>query len=367
MSNLPSVQYSPVDYETIEAAVVETERGRWFLSEYQRRNRHTDTQQVLSALERMQSTLTETVQETIAASKVNAIVEPVATDPTVDVLRLDLIEMARRIAETHNEVAAIGSQDENPQHVDMVSGELDAIVRSTEQATSEILESAEQIQEIAWTLREGGFAVETCDAIDVRATNIYLACSFQDLTAQRTTKVIETMRFLENRIHKMINILQGVEGFRISDVAAELMSERVSMGVPPAVDNVLEQNDVDFALKWDDQHANANPELFDDLFVPSDNRPEPPAFEAAAHLDVPLFGDEDAVQPIETASNQGWMTESEIADSLEPIAPVAPAKMMLVSESDPQASTQHAPAMDKMSRLEELDDEALQKKLSLFS
>ena len=31
------------DYEAIEAAVVETNRGRWFLAEYARRNRHADT------------------------------------------------------------------------------------------------------------------------------------------------------------------------------------------------------------------------------------------------------------------------------------------------------------------------------------
>ena len=255
MSNLPSLHYSTIDYETIEAAVVETERGRWFLSEYQRRNRHSDTVQVLGALERMQSSLAETVSEHLSASiAIREQAEPLK-DPALEVLRQDLVEMAMRIADTHTEVAALGSQDHDPKHVDLVSGELDAIVRSTEQATSEILESAEQIQEIAWTLREGGLAVETCDAIDVRATNIYLACSFQDLTAQRATKVIETMRFLENRINKMIGILQGVEGFRISDLANDAAEAAVVSELDDS-DRSLEQNDVDFALQWESEQEN---------------------------------------------------------------------------------------------------------------
>src|SRR4051812_8443361 len=39
------------DYDAIEAAVMETERGRWFLKEYARRNRNTDSLVVLQALD----------------------------------------------------------------------------------------------------------------------------------------------------------------------------------------------------------------------------------------------------------------------------------------------------------------------------
>ena len=42
---------SEADYEAIEAAVMETARGRWFLAEYARRNRNADTQVLLDALE----------------------------------------------------------------------------------------------------------------------------------------------------------------------------------------------------------------------------------------------------------------------------------------------------------------------------
>jgi hypothetical protein len=41
------------DFEQIEAAVLETERGRWFLQEYARRLRAVETAQILAAVERL--------------------------------------------------------------------------------------------------------------------------------------------------------------------------------------------------------------------------------------------------------------------------------------------------------------------------
>jgi Rad3-related DNA helicase len=47
------VTFGDLDFDTIEAAVMETARGRWFLKEYARRNRHADTQAILAAVERL--------------------------------------------------------------------------------------------------------------------------------------------------------------------------------------------------------------------------------------------------------------------------------------------------------------------------
>ncbi len=43
------------DYETIEAAVTETVRGRWFLNEFARRNRMGEMRQLLDAMARLES------------------------------------------------------------------------------------------------------------------------------------------------------------------------------------------------------------------------------------------------------------------------------------------------------------------------
>jgi hypothetical protein len=53
----PPAPISDHDYEAIAEAVVETERGRWFLAEFARRNRNADTALVLSALEQIERRL----------------------------------------------------------------------------------------------------------------------------------------------------------------------------------------------------------------------------------------------------------------------------------------------------------------------
>lgn len=180
------------DYEAIEAAVMETQRGRWFLAEYARRNRTADTNMLLAAIERLESAVSREREA-----------------DRMDRLRFDLVEMARAITSTKREIAAIRPSDGAPSDLLVASEALDGIVGTTERATSDILEAAEHVQEAAWTLREDGARDDLCDELDRRATDIYTSCSFQDLTAQRTKRIIETLRFLEGRINAMIDVWGG--------------------------------------------------------------------------------------------------------------------------------------------------------------
>jgi hypothetical protein len=46
----PKCEVTNSDYDAIESAIMESSRGRWFLSEYARRIRHADTNLLLSAI-----------------------------------------------------------------------------------------------------------------------------------------------------------------------------------------------------------------------------------------------------------------------------------------------------------------------------
>ncbi len=74
-------------------------------------------------------------------------------------------------------------------------------------------------------MREKGTDIELCDKIDQRATDIYTACSFQDITGQRTEKVVKALRFIEQRINAMIEIW-GVDdiAFKVDDIASKMKS-----------------------------------------------------------------------------------------------------------------------------------------------
>ncbi|MCC7348150.1 MAG: protein phosphatase CheZ [Variibacter sp.] len=220
--SLPS-PLSAADYEVIESAVMETARGRWFLAEYARRNRHADTEMLLTAMDRLENAVRG---ESFAS---------------IDRVRAGLVDMAEAIARAKADIAALKPEGA-PGHIEEATEELDAVVGATQAATSEILGAAEQIQELAWTLREQGLESAYCDTLDARATDIYTACSFQDITGQRTRKVIQVMRYLEGRLSAMID-LWG----RADDTAGEgaVSEERALLNGPAMPGQGLDQSDVD--------------------------------------------------------------------------------------------------------------------------
>lgn len=215
------------DYEAIEAAVMETQRGRWFLAEYARRNRTADTGMLLEAIGRLENAV-RSERESL----------------DLDRLRFDLVEMARAITITKREIASIRPAEGTPTDLGVASEALDGIVRTTERATTDILEAAENVQEAAWTLREDGARADLCDELDRRATEIYTSCSFQDLTAQRTRRIIETLRFLEGRINAMIDVW----GADAADLDAQDEGEPHTLSAKLEVFNGLDQTAIDDAL-----------------------------------------------------------------------------------------------------------------------
>jgi chemotaxis regulatin CheY-phosphate phosphatase CheZ len=190
------------DFEEIEAAVMETARGRWFLAEYARRNRSADTEMLLDAIR-----------------KLELAVQDRQTPEGLGHLRRDLMEMATAIAQTRRDLAAMPAKTDG--ETDAASGavEFDSIIAMTEKATSKILSAAEQIQEIAWTLREQGVTVAPCDALDAHATDIYTACSFQDLTGQRIGKVIAVLNATEKRLGGLVDAW-GLDDIEIKPAGA---------------------------------------------------------------------------------------------------------------------------------------------------
>jgi chemotaxis protein CheZ len=164
-----------VFYQALEDAMMQTPRGRWFLTEFSRRNRLEETQTLLAAVEK----LTASVNETRAAT-------------SLDIMRRELQEMSASIVQTRREIASIKPTE---------SG-----LRSTEQATADILTASERLQAIGAELQSAGADPKLCAEIDELATNVMLSCSFQDLTGQRTSKVVQALRYIEQRVNSMIQI-----------------------------------------------------------------------------------------------------------------------------------------------------------------
>ncbi|MBH0236822.1 protein phosphatase CheZ [Methylobrevis albus] len=279
---MTNTQISPLreqDFEAIEAAVMETERGRWFLAEYARRHRAADTVVVVDAIGKLEKLLRRERR------------------PDADRIRLDIGEMKDAIERTKAEIAEIKFEGATGSRFHQASDELDAIVTQTEHATSEILESAEKIQEIAWVMREAKVEEEICAALETLTTTIYTSCSFQDLTGQRTQKVVHVLRYLESRIDSMIEIW----GMEPSETAAPVarphpnhMDTRPDahlLNGPALAGQGTEQADVDDLMA-------AAPAAFDDgtaadtmVFDRIEAEDEPLADDVAAFDEIAAFDD----------------------------------------------------------------------------
>jgi hypothetical protein len=100
------VTFSDGDYEAIEAAVMETARGRWFLQEYARRNRNADTKAVLKAIDRLKPAIPD--------------------GKALSHMRADLEEMASAIMRTKSELRSFPNIDENDPLKDLSESEFQA-------------------------------------------------------------------------------------------------------------------------------------------------------------------------------------------------------------------------------------------------
>ncbi len=349
------------DYALIEAAVMETARGRWFLSEYARRNRAADTEVVLEALARL--------ERGIGAPR-SSIGESI---------RLELVDMASAIARTKAEIAALSPDGANGGRIVDATNELDAIVKATETATGEILAAAEHLQEVAWTMREAGVEGAACEIIDQRATDIYMACSFQDITGQRTQKVIQVLRYLEQRLDSMIKVW-GSSDVHVVDAGPPPLIPRGDglLNGPALPGQGLDQQDVDTMMGYRPPVAESvtPPVALLECEPPSNPLPEP----LSAVADAPAASREAqpplAIEPVaENVTARPVEVETAVARPVPMVEPPAiftapepaPSPFTPVNKPKPRAKAGSDAKADGGPTLDDVDALGFEEKAALFS
>ncbi|WP_338109641.1 protein phosphatase CheZ [Prosthecomicrobium hirschii] len=165
-------------------------------------------------------------------------------------LKVELDSIYEAIHKTKREIATLHVSGCNGRELSRVTDELDAVVFGTEGATEQILAAAERIDNqsavLASSLKGESQAVAT--DIQDQVVQIFEACNFQDLTGQRITKVVNTLRFVEERIIRMMEIWGGIDSFK--DIEVELehrMGDQALLNGPALeTDNgIASQDDID--------------------------------------------------------------------------------------------------------------------------
>lgn len=132
-------------------------------------------------------------------------------------MRHELEVMKDAIARTKTEIASLYRSENNGKGMRRVAGELDAVVESTEQATSTILGAIERIETNANMLRGVRLPKAGQDNVDAILDSVigaYEACNFQDLTGQRIGKIVGVLKFVEEHLERVIGAWSNLDTFR---------------------------------------------------------------------------------------------------------------------------------------------------------
>ncbi len=140
---------------------------------------------------------------------VRAVLGSLSGDLTVTeaALLAELEALGREVSRAKSEIAALQVEDITASHIPIATDELDAVVAHTAEATNEILDSCEVLEGLQPRL-----GAEDAAALSGAVTRIYEACSFQDITGQRISKVVNALKAIESRVAAVTTRFGGPGG-----------------------------------------------------------------------------------------------------------------------------------------------------------
>jgi len=179
----------------------------------------------------------------MVADVVRAVLATMSGDLTAKETSLltEVESLGRTIASAKAEIAALRVDDINLSDIPFATDELDAIVAHTASATHAILETCETLDAVAEHLA-GEPAAQLQDA----TTRIYEACGFQDITGQRITKVVNTLKIIETKVGQLVTMFGESGGEAV--VVESVQGEAVLMNGPQLPAMAMDQSDIDKLL-----------------------------------------------------------------------------------------------------------------------
>lgn len=168
-----------------------------------------------------------------------------ASDPIQDAFD----EIANEIVTLRHELAQLQPNEMALEKIPDAGKELAAVVESTEEATDTIMEAAEAIM---------ASDAENFDDyrgyVENKLLEVFEACSFQDLTGQRISKVVKTLNHIESRVSTLVDQI-GID--RDEEMIAgdgEINEDterarRLLLNGPQMKSDAIDQNSVDDLLR----------------------------------------------------------------------------------------------------------------------
>jgi chemotaxis protein CheZ len=172
-------------------------------------------------------------------------------DPSAesDLLKKELLGLFKYLKRVRLEIAAINQPADETMHFDNMSDQLDAIVKATEEATDTIMGCMEKNNDIVMELKKSitdPEQVKHLDQISTHSADVFEACSFQDITGQRITKVVKSVTYVEDRVNALISVWGKDEIERIEVKPETEMTDDDKLLQGPALDGEgITQDEID--------------------------------------------------------------------------------------------------------------------------
>ncbi len=155
----------------------------------------------------------------------------------------ELQAITAHIAKTKAEIGGLHANDLSQQRIPEADMELNAVVDATESATNTIMEAAEAIMEA-----DPDDRTAYQDTVNSQVMRIFEACSFQDITGQRISKVVETLQFIDHRLSRFtaaLGVRDGSLKLTEEELAREKRKNDQILNGPQLVGQGVEQTDID--------------------------------------------------------------------------------------------------------------------------
>jgi chemotaxis protein CheZ len=158
-----------------------------------------------------------------------------------------LAALAKYIANAKQEIANIRADAISGEHIPSATDQLDEVVGATEEATNKIMDCCDAISAIA-----GKQPQPAQQELTDQVTKIYEACNFQDITGQRITKVVRTLKHIDQQVLLLIKALDDA-GFEVEksggsaglNVSKATDTEKHLLNGPQSADSAIKQDDID--------------------------------------------------------------------------------------------------------------------------
>lgn len=165
-------------------------------------------------------------------------------------LKTEIRALSHAIEETKTEVAALYQSDDDANRMAVVQHELDSVVSATEDATGRILEAVEAADQAAHNIvdtAQDPYVKQLAEEISEQVTRVFEASNFQDLTGQRLNKVVNTLKYVEERVASVIEIWGEDEFAEAKTVAVPKGLDDLDKTVEKKFDNIerISQDDID--------------------------------------------------------------------------------------------------------------------------